>query len=91
MRTQRQKFLSQMCNLGLNNLYNNLRVRLGSREEALVSDLLSRGSHLVVLKLHTVCTDQMLKTVSQTCLCLAGLDVSFARNVTDSGIEMLCR
>lgn len=67
------------------------RVRLGSREEGLVEDLLSRLSHLVVLKLHTVCTDQMLEIVSQTCLCLAGLDVSFARNVTDTGVEMLCR
>ena len=67
------------------------RVRLGSREEGLVEDLLSRLSHLVVLKLHTICTDQMLEIVSQTCLCLAGLDVSFARNVTDTGVEMLCR
>merc|ERR1712106_28169 len=66
------------------------RLRLASREESLVEDLLFRGSHLVVLKLHTVCTDQMLRIVSQTCLCLAGLDVSFARNVTDLGIEMLC-
>jgi len=67
------------------------RVRLGSREEGLVEDLLSRLSHLVVLKLHTVCTDQMMEIVSRTCLCLAGLDVSFSRNVTDTGIEMLCR
>ena len=69
----------------------NLRVRLGIREEALVEDLLSRVSHLVMLKLHTVCTDQMLEIVSHSCHKLAGLDVSFARNVTDLGVEMLCR
>jgi len=67
------------------------RVRLESREESLVEDLLSRLSHLVVLKLHTVCTDQMLEIISNTCQCLAGLDVSFSKNVSDSGIAMLCR
>jgi len=67
------------------------RVRLESREESLVEDLLSRMPHLVVLKLHTVCTDQMLEMLSRTCVCLAGLDVSFSKNVTDSGVEIFCR
>jgi len=67
------------------------RVRLGSSEECLVHQVLSLGSHLGVLRVHTVCTDQMLAIVSQTCLCLAWLDVSFAKNVTDLGIGILCR
>jgi len=67
------------------------RVRLESREESLVEDLLSRMPHLVVLKLHTVCTDQMLDMLSRTCVCLAGLDVSFSKNVSDSGVEIFCR
>ena len=69
----------------------NIRVRLVNREEGLVEDLLSQVSCLVVLKLHTVCTDQMLAIISRTCPRLAVLDVSFSRNVSDSGIEILCR
>ena len=72
-------------------MFFNKRVRLESREEVLVEDLLSRMSHLVVLKLHTVCTDQMLKIVGQVCLCLSVLDLSFAVNVTDTGVDTLCR
>ena len=67
------------------------RVRLEKREEMLVQEVLSRLPHLVMLKLRTICTDSMLLIIGETCLCLAQLDLSFARNVTDQGIEHLCR
>ena len=53
--------------------------------------MLSKIPYIVVLRLHTVCTDQMLQIVSQTCSCLSVLDLSFALNVTDAGVDTLCR
>ena len=45
------------------------------REAGLVEDCLSRLVGVVVLKLHTVCTDSMLATISSTCSHLASLDI----------------
>ena len=51
------------------------RIRLCAREAGLVEDCLSRLVGVVVLKLHTVCTDSMLATISSTCSHLASLDI----------------
>ena len=53
--------------------------------------MLSKIPYIVVLRLHTVCTDHMLKIMSQVCLCLSVIDLSFAVNVTDTGVDALCR
>jgi len=66
------------------------RVRLDKREENLLADLLTRASRTVVLKLHTVATDDILCLLTEECKHLGHLDVSFARNVTDTGVNWIC-
>jgi len=66
------------------------RLRLDERESSLVSDVITRCSFVTHLKIHTVADDAMLEVISRTCHCLLQLDLSFAKNVTDIGIEYLC-
>ena len=56
----------------------------------LLEDVLSRSSMVVILKLHTVCTNNMLNTISQVCRNLISIDISFSKHVTDDGIEKIC-
>ena len=57
------------------------RIRLCAREAGLVEDCLSRLVGVVVLKLHTVCTDSMLATISSTCSHLASLDIRWLQTI----------
>ena len=57
----------------------------------MLEDALSRLSNVVILKLHTVCTDRMLGIVSQNCGKLISIDISFSKHVTDSGVEIMCQ
>ena len=46
-----------------------------------MEDCLSRLVGVVVLKLHTVCTDSMLATISSTCSHLASLDIRWLQTI----------
>ena len=56
----------------------------------MLEDALSRLANVVILKLHTVCTDNMLKIISHSCSHLISIDISFSKHVTDAGVELMC-
>ena len=45
---------------------------------------------MVILKLHTVATDNMLDILSRVAVSLVSLDISFSKHVTDTGVEAIC-
>ena len=66
------------------------RIRLERREAILLEDVLSRLKNVVILKLHTVCTNSMLNIISRVCNNLISIDISFSKHVTDDGVENIC-
>ena len=66
------------------------RIRLERREAILLEDVLSRLKNVVILKLHTVCTNSMLNIISRVCNNLLSIDISFSKHVTDEGMENIC-
>ena len=45
---------------------------------------------MVILKLHTVATDNMLVILSRVATGLVSLDISFSKHVTDAGVKAIC-